>query len=192
MTFNPNIPGPNDIISQSQAQIQTNFSQADSIFDVNHVTFDDSSAADRGKHRRSTYIEVTDPVTAANEIAVYAKDVSGSTRMFLRQENNGTVIQTSGNNPIISSNGETYLPGFAGQPLGCKWGQFTTTGTTTVMTYTSMVPALTAFTFGTLMVQLTPINSGGVGDYRISTQNATSFTVVAPSGASFFFFVIGY
>lgn len=92
MTYNPNIPQAADIISQSQAQLQTNFAQADLIFDVDHVTFDNATAADRGKHRKSTYIEQTvDPVTAGNELVLYSKDASGRTELFYRRETNGQV-----------------------------------------------------------------------------------------------------
>lgn len=120
MSYNPAIPQPNDLISASQAQIQTNFSQADTIFDIDHFTFDNATTANRGKHRKSTYVEVTDPTTAANELALYSKDLAGATTLYLRQESNGNVVQmTAGNQNAksgantakSSNNGETFLPG---------------------------------------------------------------------------------
>ena len=93
MTYNPAIPQSTDIPSQSQSQILTNFSQANTIFGIDHVAFNDATAANRGKHDQSTYIEQgADPATLANEIAIYAKDVSGASRLFQRLESSGTVL----------------------------------------------------------------------------------------------------
>ena len=119
MTFNPNIPQPNDIPSQSQAQILTNFQQLNTVFDVDHVPFNDGTAANRGKHDQSTYIELgADPTTLSGELAVYSKDNAGATTLYLRQESNGSVIQMSGPNPTPGASGTTFLPG----GLLLKWG----------------------------------------------------------------------
>lgn len=121
MTFNPNIPQPNDLISDSQAQLQTNFSQSNSIFNFDHVTFDDATSINRGKHRHSTYIEqLVDPTTLANEMAVYSKDVGGLSRLFYRNESNGSVIPLTGFDPTSGGNGRVFLPG----GIIMMWGQF--------------------------------------------------------------------
>lgn len=189
MTYNPAIPQPTDLISASQSQIQTNFSQADTAFGINHVLF--STVANQGKHNRVDFLRIGAPASAASEAVVYQKAGPVSSELFLRRDGVATEVQLTSGNPIVASNGESFLPGLSGSPLRCKWGQFTTTGATTVITYTTLVPALTAFPTNTYAVQITPINAGGVGNYRISTQNATSFTIVAPNGSSFFFFAIG-
>lgn len=116
MTFNPNIPAANDLINQSQQQLQTNFAQSNTIFNVDHVTFDDATAADRGKHRQITFIEISDPATTGDEVALYAKDVSGATRLFFRQQSSGSVIPVSGTDPYRTAGANqteysTYLPG---------------------------------------------------------------------------------
>lgn len=119
MTFDPNIPQANDIISVSQGEIQTNFSQLNTIFDVDHVTFNDVTASNRGKHDKATFVnQAADPVTAANELAVYAKDVGGTPSLFIRQQSNGTVYQFSGPTPSASASGHTWLPG----DLLLQWG----------------------------------------------------------------------
>lgn len=121
MTFNPNIPQATDLISQSQGQLLTNFSQANIAFGVDHTAFD--VAANQGKHKKSTYLEqAADPVTLANEIDIYSKDVAGVTTMFLRKETAGTVIATSGQDPIRASTGSTFVPGDATRALIFKWG----------------------------------------------------------------------
>jgi hypothetical protein len=120
MTYTPDIPKPTDIPSQSQSIIRTNFNQLSSVFDIDHVAYNDGTVANRGKHDKSTYIEQgSDPTTAVDEIALYSKDVSGSTRLFLRQENNGSVIQLSGPNPYrnVTANQteiSSFLPGAPG------------------------------------------------------------------------------
>lgn len=125
MTYNPSIPRPTDIPAQSQADFLTNFGQLNTIFDVDHVPYDDDDSADRGKHDKSTYIEQSaDPATAADELSLYSKDTSGNTRLYLRQENSGTVFQMTGDDPVASTNGSSFLPG----GLIIKWGRVTTNG----------------------------------------------------------------
>lgn len=97
----------------------TNFQQLNTVFDVDHVPFNDSTSANRGKHDKSTYVELgADPATAANEMALYSKDNAGATTLYLRQESNGSVIQMSGANPTVAASGSTFLPG----GLILKWG----------------------------------------------------------------------
>lgn len=184
MTFNPNIPQPNDFISASQAQIQTNFSQLETIFDVNHVTFDDAAAVDRGKHRHAAFIEVTDPATAANEIAVYCKDVAGSSRMFMRQENNGTVIQTTGADPIVGANGSSFLPGNSSGPVIMKWGTFSMGNGVT----SQAVNFISAFSSGVNTIVLTSTssnsdNTAGVNQGSITVNGFTAFRGASPANA---------
>lgn len=118
MTYNAGIPQPTDIISSSQSQLQTNFSQANTAFGIDHTAFDVLS--NQGKHKQSTYVEITDPTTLANEIAVYSKDLAGVTNLYLRQESNGNIVRmTAGNQNAktgadtakSSNNGETFFPG---------------------------------------------------------------------------------
>lgn len=111
MTFNPSIPQPNDILSQSQAQIQTNFSQANTIFDINHVTFDNASVASRGKHRKVDFLRVAAPGSTAAEAVVYQKLASGSSNLFMQRDGVATEIQLTGASPVALATGSTFLPG---------------------------------------------------------------------------------
>ncbi len=112
MSYNPSIPQADDLISESQLAIQTNFSQLNTIFEKDHVEYDNATTADRGKHKQSTYPDSSsDPATAGNELALYSKDVGGNSRFFMRQESSGTVIQLSGIDPVLMTNGYTFLPG---------------------------------------------------------------------------------
>lgn len=175
MTYNPSIPQPTDIPSQSQAQFLTNFTQLNTIFAEDHVTFNDASASNRGKHNKSTYVGGTDPTTAAGEIAVYSKSVTSGVELFMRDQSSGTVIQLSNGAPIATSNGSTFLPG----GITMNWGSFTFSGTSNTITYA------TAYTSAPFSVVLTPINSSALGTPgRVGTTTLTGFTINTASSVS--------
>ncbi len=189
MTFNPAIPQPNDILSQSQAQIQTNFSQADTIFDVNHVTFDNSTVAERGKHRRVDFKRVAAPGSVATEAVVYQKLSNGNSQLFLQRDGVATQIQLTASVPIQASNGQTFLPGLDGFPTVIKWAQLTVTASPETFTYASL--GLTDYVGFTRSVQLTPFNSTATAAHRVSTFDQFGFTIVATNGSAFLVLAIG-
>lgn len=167
MTFNASIPQPNDLISQSQAQIQTNFSQSNTAFGIDHTAFD--VVSNQGKHKKSTYVEqAANPATSANEVAVYSKELSGASTLYLRKENNGTVIQMSAQDPTIAASGSSFLPG----GVIIKWGSATVTNTQTVN-------FASAFPTACWQVILQPINNGAVtvaNDYvYVASSSTTGF-----------------
>lgn len=128
MTFNPGIPTPSEALSASQGEIQTNFSQTNTLFAVDHVTFDSADAGNRGKHYKVTFPDwvkppqaTVNPQTAANEIALYGGDDGTESQLYLRRESNGTVIQmtsSSTGDPVAAVGGQTFLPG----GIIMKWG----------------------------------------------------------------------
>lgn len=88
--FDPNIPQPRDLLSNSQGDLLTNFQQLNTQFGVNHVPFDDASA-DKGKHKFVTIVEQSnDPETNVDEQIIYSKDDGGQPELFARPQNNGT------------------------------------------------------------------------------------------------------
>jgi len=92
MTFNQNIPQPNDDMSDSQGDLLTNFQQLNTQFGVNHVSFD--AAADSGKHNFCSFVEqASDPESSADEYLIYSKDDSGDTELYARPESNGDAYQ---------------------------------------------------------------------------------------------------
>ena len=110
MTYNPNIPQPTDIPSQSQAQILDNFNLANTYFGINHVPFD--ATLNNGKHNFASLLnQAADPATAAGELAIYAKSFGGVSTYYMRKESNGTVIQLSNVDPILFNPASTFLPG---------------------------------------------------------------------------------
>jgi hypothetical protein len=79
MVYQPNIPLSTDKQRISQGDINTNFNDLDTIFDVDHVKFSDATG-DAGKHEATTFVNRTDkvlaipPVTTTQEMAVYVSN----------------------------------------------------------------------------------------------------------------------
>ncbi len=185
MTYNPNIPISSDIPAQSQAQFLTNFQQLNTVFDADHVPFNDATSANRGKHDKSTYIAGSDPATAAGEIAVYSKNAGGVPELFMRDQSSGTVIQLSKGVPSATFPGSTFLPG----GVSMKWGNLTFSGTSGSAVYSS------AFTASPFSVVLTPVNPAAqASSWRVDTTSLSGFTMATnPSvtNAVFFYIALG-
>lgn len=129
MTFSPTIPAANDLLSTSQGDIQTNFSQSNSIFGVNHVNFDNSlpvvgtlgyltTLADEGKHTIIQTKMINDataaPTAGTNEGVFYVKETSSGGRQepFYRYPNaaaagNHLIMQLSYIKAWVRFNGST-------------------------------------------------------------------------------------
>jgi hypothetical protein len=98
-----NVPNPGQNLLQTRDQINDNFSDIDTAFAVNHV---DYNLSNQGKHNFVTMpIQAADPVTLANENAIYSKSVLGFVDMYYRNQNNGAVYNLTGSN--IASVGAT-------------------------------------------------------------------------------------
>lgn len=176
MTFNPNMPLSTDIPAQSQAQFLINNQQLNTIFDVDHVTFDAATVADRGKHEKvSLTSQSSDPGAGATEVVLYQK---GATPEICYQKAAGaTVYQLTNGLPIIASNGSTFLPSIYGTPLSLKWGRFTVAG------FPYSVSFASAFGTSCYSVQLT-LNSAWPGlEFYVSSVSTNGFVVSLTTGS---------
>lgn len=109
MTFSPTIPASTDLISVSQGDIQTNFSQLNTIFQVDHVEYNNATVANRGKHKALTMLASAAPTPIAGEASLYVFN-SGGTREQLRyrRESSGTIYPiTEKYGAIVRFNGAT-------------------------------------------------------------------------------------
>lgn len=116
MTYNPNIPQANDLISTSQGDLLTNFGQIDDGVSVgianDHVSLTDGTATNRGRHANIRFVEQAgDPATPVDQVGLYAKDTGGVPRLYIREESSGTVYQLNGATPTVANPGTTWLPG---------------------------------------------------------------------------------
>lgn len=128
MAYKANIPAAADLLSVSQGDLLENFSQLNTQFGVDH---DALTTPGDGFHKKVT-IPVplgSDPSPAGTAGQVYTKDVSGVAQLFFA---NSAGVQTL--TPISSTqstNGTMTLP----NGVTLKWGNGTSTGSTTVITY---------------------------------------------------------
>lgn len=108
MTFNPQIPQPKDILSDSQLDLLTNFTQLNAVYGTtgDHVPFNASSGL--GKHNKVTFLsqgndpDTDAPTTRENEIAIFALEDGPDTELYTRKESNGDVNQ-------MTKDGEVYI-----------------------------------------------------------------------------------
>jgi len=209
MAYLSDIPNAADIPATSQSQIKDNFGSINDSFLINHISFND--ATNKGKHNYVTMPEValtapaTDPTTAVNEMALYTKEVTtgGLTQseMFLRNENNGDIINFTSAIKATDGTGSTVLP--SGMIL--KWGRYNTGAVSGMVTITfgwgSPNPFPTACASVMVSGGRALGNSGASFDinFRVYEFDASSFKVVSYKnltadriGGWFNWFAIGY
>jgi hypothetical protein len=123
VTYQPRPLSSGDDLLNSRDQIRTNFEIIRDDFAENHIEYNESGA---GKHK---FLQMPDqasaPTTAADELGLYSKDVSGVSNLFMRSETDGEEYQVSSvddaNFSLFGTNttyggatirgGWTYLPG---------------------------------------------------------------------------------
>jgi hypothetical protein len=129
MPYLPNIPQPNDLLSESQGDILGNFQSANTTYGINHYPFDNATVGQIGKHK---YVEM--PVSAVipaglitNEGTVYSKTANAASQLFYSPDNSTNEYQLTrciaasfstfstftvfdGTQPRVTG-GWTFLPG---------------------------------------------------------------------------------
>ena len=170
MAYNPNIPQPTDLLSQSQTDILANFQAIQTLIDVNHVDF---ASGNQGKHFFIQFpVQSPVPTTGGGEVGLYCQTSTYTTNpelVFSHQNGAGIVEFTSS---LQASAGWTYLP----SGILLKWGQGTANGSATI----NFPVAATIPVFNNVFsVQLTPYQNT-VSDANIfvtlTSFNATSIT----------------
>jgi len=173
MPYQQNIPLPTDQGSQSQADLLGNFQALYTLIDENHAIFGDPN---EGKHKWVTLpAQLAPPVTAANEVALFAGPsvYTGATELGYRREGNGAIIDFTSANRAIA--GWTFLP--SGVLL--KWGQAATTNAgpdTIAFPVAANIPVFN----NVYSMQLTPFEPGALDTniaVRLLTFTAADFDV---------------
>lgn len=175
-TYNPAIPQPSNLISNSQADILGNFGQLNSQFGIDHVAFNTGSGNGSGFHKKVTIPTPlgSDPTLTSTTGEYYTKQVSSVTYPFFA--NAASVWQLAGQKSA-TGNGYTTLPG----GFILQWGNvgFSGSSTSVGVTFPLVFP-------GQLYnVCITPLTSTAVANSVCSYESATAtgFTAFRNSGA---------
>ena len=121
MTYLPTIPQPTDLLSTSQGNIQTNFSQANTIFGINHYPFDNVTV-DKGKHTFIQFPAIPNPLPApsgATEWTIFTQNLITpnvtTLEIFLAKPGVAPAgaysLTASAYGPANAANGVSFLPG---------------------------------------------------------------------------------
>ena len=109
--YNPNTPTPDQLISNSQQQMQQNFRTIYDDFAVNHIALDAGSGA--GNHNVIQLAQQESQFqTNAGEVSVYAKNVTSFQghsvdQLFMRYQGNQTEFPFSMFQPFTFSNAQS-------------------------------------------------------------------------------------
>jgi hypothetical protein len=121
MTYNPAIPQPGDIPSQSQQKLLTNFFELNAQFQVEHNAFD--SATHDGKHKFVTLQRGAGPGPAGTDV-ILSQSTMGSGNPYLKYQDTSTfygIPQVFSAVGIIAS-GTHAIYDFAAVPLRSTMG----------------------------------------------------------------------
>ena len=209
MSFNPNIPRPTDLLSNSQADLLSNNTSINSTFSQNHIPL--NVATNNGKH---TFVELVansgSPPTASGEGTLYTftsgsvtdlwyvPDASGNDYQLTRTNaskfslfgaNNN--YQAAGGSNASVTGGWTFLPG--GLILNYGSASSLNPGGSITVKYAN------PFTSSTYSVVVTPRTSTSIGggnhDWDVSSIVNASFGLTIngnyDSGDTFYFYAIG-
>jgi len=109
MTFQPNVPQAQDLISISQNDLLQNFQALDTSWNVNHVDFNDIGS---GKHK---FVEMpnqgSDPAGDGSEMTIFSKLASGNSEIHYKRDASANSFQLTSKDPNPVVNGHTFLAG---------------------------------------------------------------------------------
>lgn len=171
MTYNPDIPKPNDVISNSQSQILDNFTALNNIYGVNgdHYSWDNATGTEQNRHAKVTLPALPTPNAPGNAVptpaaadgVIYTKSVSSQTIPYYRK-NSGMV-----DFPLLPVRAMGRFTTSTGAAIGTAFNLSgaAAVGTTMAFTFTEHMPdpnylvLITEFKEGTtssVAVRLTP------------------------------------
>lgn len=160
------MPNAGQNLAQTRDQIRSNIADLKASLAINHVDLD--LAPETGKHK---FLQMPSqgsaPATLANELGLYVKGAGAATRLWLRQQNNGTEVQLSGVDPTSAATGRTFLPG----GILLIWSSFDPTSSINVTFPFSGFPT------ACFQVQLT-----GAADNNSTFRNGISTGTISSTG----------
>jgi hypothetical protein len=196
MSFNPNIPRPTDLLSNSQADLLSNNTSLNTTFSKNHIPL--NVATNNGKH---TFVEMVNSSglpagLVVNEGTLYTRSASSISNLYYTPDNSGNQYQLTRTNSAkfstfatntaygggdIVSGGWTFLPG--GMLFQYGVVNIQNSPGLTAVTYPL------AFTNPAFMIQATAIvasSSGGdqTASIRINMGTTTGFNIGSTSSGN--------
>lgn len=167
MTYNPSKPAPNDLLSDSQLDIQTNFSVANTSFGKNHFPFDDATV-NNGKHK---FVQMPNSAAlpaglAALEGTLYTKLNSTVSELYYSPDASTDEYQLtrtiSASFATFATNpGWSFLPGGLLIQFGSVSASSAGTAITFPVTFTSAVYSLTIGITNTSGARISSISNSG-------------------------------
>lgn len=114
MTYDPTIPILSHNITVDASQIQTNFSQLNTLYGQDHFSFNNATVGSRGLHKQITFPSApTEPVPTGTITNVYPKvdalDTGGKIQLYFRNASTTTQLTNAFSSAV--TNGYYMLPG---------------------------------------------------------------------------------
>ncbi len=182
-----NLPdGPNNP-SDDQPKMEINNNSFIGWANVDHVGYNLNNG---GTHQFvHLNVQTSDPTLLATQALLYSKIVGANTELFYRYGSAPqSVFQVTNNGAVAAQNGVSSLIGPAGLPLKIQWGQGSSIGFLTPITFPA--PFITLYSVVATRFQ----NGASDTSYGISANSPTDFTFAANSasvGIGFFWIAIG-
>lgn len=124
MSYDPNIPQPNDFLSDSQGDIKTNFTALNTIFAKNHFQFADGTS-NNGRHSTIEMVNQSTPTGGGGISNLWSNSDGTTSQMYFMNEASNNAYQLTraidakyinfATNIFASGNaagaGWTFLPG---------------------------------------------------------------------------------
>lgn len=197
MTFDPTIPNATHFVSADQPQITINFSQLNSIFDIDHVKYNDATVGNRGKHKQVSLIAPVAAVGAGTEGIIHTVNGVATSVSF-----NGIPLpffsNSVGDLPMIPD----ILKG-VGNDWSCKIGKlifnFGFNTTNGLSPNTKAITFNQSYTANSTLLNVSCTRSGVsyslLSDMQVISPTSTGFsaTISPTAGAqNFYYLAIGY
>lgn len=193
------LPNAGQSLGQTRADIRENFNIIQDAFGRNHVSLNDGTPGNRGKHNFCEFIaQGSTPTIVAGECATYGRSFGGVTQLTFTQDATGNVYQLTRAIPAAvarfasntnytgtQSGGWTFLPG--GMLL--QYGSKTSPGTSGSITFP------TAFTNAPFSITLTMSRTSASNDLIIVDINTPpsnsgfNYKINDVSGSTFFYWM---
>ena len=195
------LPNAGQSLGQTRADIRGNFNIIQDAFGRNHVSLNDGTPGNRGKHNFSEYVaQGSTPTITAGECATYGRNFGGVTQLTFTHDATGNVYQltraipasvarfsTNTNYTGTQSGGWTFLPG----GMLFQYGSRTNPGTSGTITFP------TAFTGAPYSLNLTLLrtsasNDGIIVDFNtIPTASGFDYKINISGADGFYWMAIG-